>query len=122
MEQDETHTRGWRNEVGKDRHPIPFRFRELSRHPPVRPDELIMGRSRTRRGITVGLDDCVVLWKPQPSHLVGDGPRKRSLVSPIPFLDILRENVGGKIGVEGFIVIDSPRIYEKHMVSHVLAD
>jgi len=70
----------------------------------------------------VGLDDRVVLWKPQPSHLVGDGPREGPLVSLIPFLDPLREHVGGEVGVEGLVVINSPRIPEEHVVSHILAD
>ena len=85
---DETHTGGWRDEVGRDRHPIPFRLRESWNSPPIEPDELVMGGSRTRRRIAMGLDDRMVLRKPQPSHLVGDGPRERSLVSLIPFLDL----------------------------------
>jgi len=70
----------------------------------------------------MGPDDRVVLRKPQPSHLVGDGPREWPLVSLIPFLDLLWENVGGEIGVEGVVGINSPWVSEKHVVSHVLAD
>jgi len=70
----------------------------------------------------MGLDDRVVLRKPQPSHQAGDGPRERSLVSLIPFLDLLWENVWGEVVVEGVVGINSPRIYDKHVVGHVLAD
>ena len=68
------------------------------------------------------LDDRVILWEPQPSHLVSNAPREWPLVSLIPFLDLLLENPGGEIGVECFIGIDPPRISEKYVVSQVLAD
>jgi len=42
-EQDETHTGGWGDEVGRDRHPIPFWLRESRNCPPIEPDELVMG-------------------------------------------------------------------------------
>ena len=70
----------------------------------------------------MGLDDRVVSRKPHPSHLADDGPREWPLVSLIPFLDSLRENVGGEIRVDGFVVINSPWISEKRVVGHVLAD
>ena len=56
----------------------------------------------------MGLDDCVVLRKSQPSHLVNYGPREWSLVSPVPFLNVLRENVGSEIVIEGLVVINLP--------------
>ena len=70
----------------------------------------------------MGLNDRVVLWKPHPSHLVQDAPRERSLVSPIPFLNVLRENIGSNIGLDGLVVINLPWISEQQMISHVLAN
>jgi len=43
-------------------------------------------------------------------------------VSLIPFLDPLRENIRGKMGVEGLVAINSPRVSEEHVVSHILAN
>jgi len=43
-------------------------------------------------------------------------------VSLIPFLDTLREDAGSKVGLEGLIGIDLPRIYEECVVTHVLAN
>ena len=54
--------------------------------------------------------------------MVKEGPREWPLVSLIPFLDPLRENVGSEVGVEGLVGINSPRIPEKHVVAHILAD
>ena len=70
----------------------------------------------------MGPDDRVILREPQQSHLISVGPGERSLVSLIPFLDSLRENVGIEIGVKGFVAADSPSICEHQVVSHVLAD
>ena len=70
----------------------------------------------------MGLDDRVILREPQQSHLISVGPGEWSLVSIIPFLDSLRENVGIEIGGEGFIAVDSPPIREHQVVSHILAD
>ena len=81
-----------------------------------------MSGSWAGRRVAIGLDDRVVLRKPQPSHLIAYGPRERPLMSLIPHLNVLRENVGSEIGVEGLVIINLPRISEIHMVSHVLAD
>ena len=81
-----------------------------------------MRRSWTGGGISVSLDDRVVSWKPHPSHLVSDCPRERSTVSPIPFLNALRENVRSEVCLEGLVGIDLPSIYEGCVVTHVLAD
>ena len=70
----------------------------------------------------MGLNDRVVLWKPHPSHLIQDTPREWSLVSPIPFLNLLRENIGSEMGVECFTVINSPWVCEHYMIGHVLAN
>ena len=81
-----------------------------------------MGRCGASGRIAINLDDRVVLWKPQPSHLVKYGPRERSLVSLIPLLNILWKRVGSKIGFEGLICIGLPCIKEICVVGHVLAD
>ena len=70
----------------------------------------------------MGLDDRVVLWKPQPSHLSSYGPREWSLVSPIPFLNVLGKDIGSEICLKGLIVINLPRVSEIYVVGHVLAD
>ena len=70
----------------------------------------------------MSLDDPVIWWKSPPSDLVSDSPREWSLVGLIPLLDPLWEHVGSKIGVEGFVVINFPRISHQCVVSHVLAD
>ena len=81
-----------------------------------------MGRCGAGGGIAIGLDDRVILWKPQPSHLVSYRPREWSLVSLVPLLNVLWESVGSKICLEGLICIGLPRIKEVCMVGHVLAD
>ena len=81
-----------------------------------------MGRCGAGGGIAIGLDDRVVLWKSQPSHLVSYRPREWSLVSLVPLLNVLWESVGSKICLEGLICIGLPRIKEVCMVGHVLAD
>ena len=43
-------------------------------------------------------------------------------MSLIPFLNHLRENVGSKIGSKGFVAVNLPRVWNKYMVSHVLAN
>ena len=70
----------------------------------------------------MGLDDCPTLRQPQPSHQVRGGPRQWSLVSPMPFLDLLWEDIWGKVGVESLVTINLPRISKKHVVSHILPD
>ena len=70
----------------------------------------------------MGLDDRVVLRKPQPSYLISQGPREWSLVGLIPFLNPPREGVGGGIGLDGFVVINLPSTLELHVVGHVLAN
>ena len=81
-----------------------------------------MGRGGARGRIAVGLDNRVVLWKPQPSHLISYRPREWSLVSHVPLLNILWESVGSKIRLEGLVGSGLPRIEEVCMVGHVLAD
>ena len=81
-----------------------------------------MGRGGTGGRIAVGLDDRVVLWEPQPSHLARNRPREWSLVSLVPLLNILWESVGSKIRLEGLVCIGFPRVYEHRMVGHVLSD
>jgi len=58
----------------------------------------------------MSLDNCVILGKPQPSHLASNGPREWSLASLIPLLNALRENVGSKVVFEGLIGVNPPRI------------
>ena len=115
-------TGGWGNEIGNGRHPISFRFRDPGKHPSVCPDDLVMGRSWARRRIAMGLDDRVVLWKPHPSHLASQSPREWPLVSPIPFLNPLREDVWSEMGLESVVIVNPPCIWEQHVVRHVLPD
>ena len=70
----------------------------------------------------MGLDDPAVLWKPHPSHVIYSKRRERSLVSPTPFLKVLRENVGSKMDLVGIVVIHSPWVCEQYVIGHVLAD
>ena len=70
----------------------------------------------------MGLDDRIVLREPHPSHLVGAGPREWSLASLVPSLYVLWEDIGGEMGIEGFVVIDLPTISEHHVVGKVLAN
>ena len=81
-----------------------------------------MGRGGAGGRIAVGLDDRVILWKPQPSHLVSYRPREWSLVSLVPLLNILWESVRSEIRLEGLVCIGLPCIEEVCMVGHVLAD
>ena len=69
----------------------------------------------------MGLDNRVVLWKPHPSHLVSNGPREWTPVSPFPFLDPLRKDIGSKVGAKGFVAINPPRISDQYVIGHVLA-
>ena len=43
-------------------------------------------------------------------------------MSLIPFLDLLWENVGSEVGVDGLVGISLPRIPEINVVAHILAD
>ena len=71
-----------------------------------------MGRGGARGRIATSLDDRVVLWEPQPGYLVTCGPREQSLVSLVPLLDQLRESVWSKIGIDGLVGVDLPRVLE----------
>ena len=106
----ETLTGGWGNHIGSDRHPTSFWIGESRNYLQVRPDELEMSRSGVGGRIAVCLDDRVVLWKPQPSHLVGCGPWEQPLVSLVPLLNQLLESVRRKIGLDGFVGIGLSRI------------
>ena len=81
-----------------------------------------MGRGGAGGRVAIGLDDRVVFWKPQPSHLVRYRPRERSLMSLIPLLNILWKFVGSKIRLEGLVGSGLPCVYEQRMVGHVLSD
>ena len=81
-----------------------------------------MGWSWSGRRVSIGLDNRVILWKPQPSQLTDNSPWQRSLMSLTPFLNHLRENVGRKIGSKSFVVVSLPRVWNKYVVSHVLAN
>jgi len=43
-------------------------------------------------------------------------------MGPIPLLNVLGEDVGGEVGLNGLIGKKLPRIHEKYVVGQVLAD
>jgi len=73
-ELEETRTGGWGNEIGSHCHPVSRWSSDPDDLPRVRPDELEMGRGWANGGISMSLDNRVVLGKPQPSHLINEAP------------------------------------------------